>query len=65
MISDININSETQKFIREHITCDVRELALKGSKEANVDFTFAIEQIMREDPLKNILNAGLRIEKKQ
>lgn len=29
------------------------------------DYTFAIEQIMREDPLKNILNAGLRIEKKQ
>lgn len=27
------------------------------------DYTFTIEQIMREDPLKNILNAGLRIEK--
>jgi gliding motility-associated lipoprotein GldH len=29
------------------------------------DYTFSIEQIMREDPLKNVLNAGLRIEKKQ
>ena len=29
------------------------------------DYTFTIEQIMREDPLKNVLNAGLRIEKKQ
>lgn len=28
-------------------------------------YTFSIEQIMREDPLKNVLNAGLRIEKKQ
>lgn len=28
------------------------------------DYTFTIEQIMREDPLKNVLNAGLRIEKK-
>ena len=28
-------------------------------------YTFTIEQIMREDPLKNVLNAGLRIEKKQ
>jgi gliding motility-associated lipoprotein GldH len=28
------------------------------------DYTFIIEQIMREDPLKNVLNAGLRIEKK-
>lgn len=29
------------------------------------DYTFTVEQIMREDPLKNVLNAGLRIEKKQ
>ena len=29
------------------------------------DYTFTIEQIMREDPLENVLNAGLRIEKKQ
>ena len=28
-------------------------------------YTFTIEQIMREDPLENVLNAGLRIEKKQ
>ncbi len=28
-------------------------------------YTFTIEQIMREDPLKNVLNAGLRVEKKQ
>jgi len=28
------------------------------------DYIFTIEQIMREDPLKNVLNAGLRIEKK-
>jgi gliding motility-associated lipoprotein GldH len=28
-------------------------------------YTFTIEQIMREDPLENILNVGLRIEKKR
>ena len=28
-------------------------------------YTFVIEQIMREDPLKNVMNVGLRIEKKQ
>jgi len=28
-------------------------------------YTFTLEQIMREDPLENVLNAGLRIEKKQ
>ncbi len=27
------------------------------------DYTFTLQQIMREDPLKHILNAGLRIEK--
>lgn len=26
-------------------------------------YSFAIEQIMREDPLKNVLNIGLRVEK--
>ena len=29
------------------------------------DYTFIIEQIMRENPLNNVLNAGLRLEKKQ
>jgi gliding motility-associated lipoprotein GldH len=28
-------------------------------------YVFTIEQIMREDPLKNVLNAGLRVDKKQ
>jgi gliding motility-associated lipoprotein GldH len=29
------------------------------------NYIFTIEQIMREDPLKNVLDVGLRIEKKQ
>lgn len=29
------------------------------------DYTFTIEQIMREDPLKHVFNVGLRIEKEQ
>lgn len=28
------------------------------------DYTFTLEQIMREDPLENVMNVGLRIEKK-
>lgn len=28
-------------------------------------YTFTIEQIMREDPLQNIMNVGLRIERKK
>ena len=29
------------------------------------DYTFEVEQIMREDPLNHVLNVGLRVEKKQ
>ncbi len=29
------------------------------------DYIFSIEQIMRENPLKNVLNVGLRLEKKK
>lgn len=28
------------------------------------DYTFTLEQIMREDPLANVMNVGLRLEKK-
>lgn len=27
------------------------------------DYTFTLQQIMREDPLKHVLNAGIRVEK--
>lgn len=30
---------------------------------AKGDYTFSIQQIMREDPLQNVLNAGIRVEK--
>lgn len=29
------------------------------------NYTFTVEQVMRENPLNNVLNVGLRIEKKQ
>ena len=29
------------------------------------NYAFTVEQIMREDPLQNVLDVGLRIEKKQ
>lgn len=28
------------------------------------DYTFTLEQIMREDPLQQVMNAGIRLEKK-
>ncbi|MEP6466718.1 MAG: gliding motility lipoprotein GldH [Parafilimonas sp.] len=30
---------------------------------AKGDYTFSIQQVMREDPLQNVLNAGIRVEK--
>ena len=38
------------------------ELAARERLKAGT-YTFTIEQIMREDPLANVLNAGLRLEK--
>jgi gliding motility-associated lipoprotein GldH len=29
------------------------------------NYKFQVEQIMREDPLKNVMSVGLRLEKKQ
>lgn len=39
------------------------ELAPAQSLKAG-NYTFTLEQIMREDPLQNVLNAGIRLEKK-
>jgi gliding motility-associated lipoprotein GldH len=38
------------------------ELAEKQSLRAGT-YTFTLEEIMREDPLQNVLNAGIRLEK--
>ncbi len=35
----------------------------KPSRMAAGTYTFSIRQVMREDPLENILNAGIRVEK--
>jgi gliding motility-associated lipoprotein GldH len=50
--------------IYEHripFTIDPELLSFKRSGT----YTFRVEQIMRENPLNNVLNAGLRIEKKE
>jgi gliding motility-associated lipoprotein GldH len=40
-----------------------RSLLSQGEILKAGTYTFTIEQIMREDPLKNVLNVGLRLEK--
>jgi hypothetical protein len=39
------MNQATREFIREHAGEDVRQLALRGTKDPEVDLTFALEQI--------------------
>lgn len=40
------------------------ELAASERLKAG-SYTFTIEQIMREDPLENVLNVGLRLEREK
>jgi gliding motility-associated lipoprotein GldH len=40
-----------------------RSLLAQGQSLKSGVYTFTIEQIMREDPLQNVLNVGLRLEK--
>ena len=39
------MNQATFEFIREHAEADVRQLALRGTRDPEVDLTFALEQI--------------------
>ena len=39
------MNEATRDFIRNHAEADVRQLALQGTKDPEVDLTYALEQI--------------------
>ena len=39
------MNQETLDFIQKNADADVRQLALRGTKDTKVDLTFALEQI--------------------
>ncbi len=41
----MNLNDATRAFIRAHTTDDVRQLALRGTKDPQVDLPFALQQI--------------------
>ena len=41
----MNLNDATRAFIRAHATDDVRQLALRGTKDPQVDLLFALQQI--------------------
>jgi hypothetical protein len=51
--------------IYEHRISLQKELLTAGvSFRQTGTYRFAIEQLMREDPLEEVMNVGLRIEKK-
>jgi gliding motility-associated lipoprotein GldH len=49
--------------IYEHRIALTLDPQLVGFKKSG-NYNFTLEQIMREDPLEHVFNAGLRIEKK-
>ena len=44
-MEEITVNQATRNYIQEHAGDDVRQLALQGSKDPEVNMTFALEQI--------------------
>ena len=50
--------------IYEHRIAFVIDPQILDFKKSGI-YTFRTEQIMREDPLQNVMTIGLRIEKKQ
>ena len=49
------MNEATLRFVRQHADDDVRQLALRGSKDPEVDLTAALEQIQgRQTALRKL-----------
>jgi hypothetical protein len=56
------MNQATTDFIREHAEADVRQLALQGTKNPEVDLTFALEQIAGRQKAKTKLPSWAAID---
>ncbi|MBR5748992.1 MAG: RsmD family RNA methyltransferase [Prevotella sp.] len=56
------MNQATLDFIREHAEADVRRLALQGTKNPEVDLTFALEQIAGRQKAKTKLPSWAAID---
>ena len=44
-MDEITVNQATRDYIQSHAGDDIRQLALRGTKDSEVDLTFALEQI--------------------
>ena len=56
------MNQATIDFIREHAEADVRQLALQGTKNPEVDLTFALEQIAGRQKAKTKLPSWAAVD---
>lgn len=55
-------NQKTLDYIKEHIDNDVRQLALRGSKDPEVDMTFALDQIAGRQKAKTKIPSWAAID---
>lgn len=65
---DITLATDAQGWTEASGMDDIYEHRIKLGEPEMLkagDYSFTIEQIMREDPLQHVLNAGIRVEKKQ
>lgn len=56
------MNQATKDYIKKHAEGDVRQLALQGTKDSEVDLTFALEQIAGRQKAKMKLPSWAAIE---
>lgn len=49
------LNSATQDYVRQHVGDDVRQLALRGTKDPEVDLTMALQQIQGKQTARHKL----------
>ncbi len=56
------MNQATRDFIREHAEEDVRQLALRGAKDPEVDLTYALEQIAGRQMAKTKIPSWAAVE---
>jgi len=61
-MEEITMNQATSNYIQEHAGDDVRQLALQGSKDPEVDMTFALEQIAGRQKAKTKIPSWAAID---
>ena len=61
-MEEITMNQATSNYIQKHASDDVRQLALQGSKDPEVDMTFALEQIAGHQKAKTKIPSWAAID---